>query len=135
MIAAEYLDHKWERAFAEAERVRRGFARLLGDPGGHIALGSSTHELVVRFLSALPLAKRPRIVTTDGEFHSLRRQLDRMAEEGLELVKVAGRPASQVAERLCAAVDERTAAVQCLPARSQSTPDRSACLMLRLPRC
>jgi kynureninase len=109
--AAEYLDHKWEHAFAKAERVRRGFTRLLDDPGGHIALGSSTHEMVVRFISALPLAKRPRIVTTDGEFHSLRRQLDRMAEDGLELVRVPGSSASQVAERLSAAVDDRTAAV------------------------
>jgi kynureninase len=109
--AAELLDHKWQRAFARAERVRRGYARLLDDPGGHIALGSSTHEMVVRFLSALPLAKRRRIVTTDGEFHSLRRQLDRMAEEGLELVKIPASPASQVAERLIAAVDENTAAV------------------------
>jgi kynureninase len=109
--AAEYLDHKWERAFAKAELVRRGFARLLDDTDGYIALGSSTHEMVIRFLSALPLAKRRRIVTTDGEFHSLRRQLDRMGEEGLELVKVVNSPASQVAERLSAAVDERTAAV------------------------
>jgi kynureninase len=109
--AAEHLDHKWERAFAKAERVRRGFAHLLDDPDGHIVLGSNTHELVVRFLSALPLKKRRRIVTTDGEFHSLRRQLDRLAEEGLELVKVPSSPASQVAERLYAAVDERTAAV------------------------
>ncbi len=109
--AAEFLDHKWKRAFAKAERVRRGFADLLDDPDGHIALGANTHEMAVRFLSALPLKKRPRIVTTDGEFHSLRRQLDRLAEEGLELVKVANSPASQVAERLCAAVDEHTAAV------------------------
>ncbi|KJS02541.1 MAG: kynureninase [Desulfobulbaceae bacterium BRH_c16a] len=109
--AAEYLDQKWERAFAKAERVRRGFKRLLDDPDGHIALGSNTHEILVRFLSALPLAKRLRIVTTDGEFHSLRRQLDRMAEEGLELVKVPSSPASRVAERLSAAVDENTAAV------------------------
>lgn len=109
--AAEFLDHKWERAFAQAEQVRQGFARLLDDPGGHIALGSSTHEMVIRFLSALPLVRRPRIVTTDCEFHSMRRQLDRMAEEGLKLVKVPGSPASQVAERLIAAVDEDTAAV------------------------
>ncbi len=109
--AAELLDHKWERAFAKAERVRRGFAQLLDDPDGHIALGSNTHEMVVRFLSALPLEKRPRIVTTDGEFHSLRRQLDRLAEAGLELVKVPNSPASLVAERLIAAVDDRTAAV------------------------
>ena len=109
--AAEYLDHKWDRAFARAERVRRGFAQLLDDPDGHIALGANTHEMVVRFLSALPLEKRRRIVTTDGEFHSLRRQLDRLAEFDLELVKVPSSPASRVAERLCAAVDQRTAAV------------------------
>lgn len=109
--AAEYMDRKWERAFAMAERVRQGFARLLDDPDGRIALGSSSHDMVIRLLSALPLAKRPRIVTTDGEFHSLRRQLDRMAEAGLELVKVPASPASQVAERLGAAVNPRTAAV------------------------
>ncbi len=109
--AAEYLDAKWEHAFARAERVRRGFAGLLGDTDGYIALGANTHELVVRFLSALPLDKRPRIVTTDGEFHSLRRQLDRLVEAGLEVVKVPSMEASLVAEKLCAAVDDRTAAV------------------------
>jgi len=30
--AAEYVDEKWERAFAMADRVRRGFAGLLDDP-------------------------------------------------------------------------------------------------------
>ena len=48
----------------------------------------NTHELVVRLLSALPLRARPRLVTTDGEFHTIRRQLDRLAEEGLEVVRV-----------------------------------------------
>jgi len=109
--AAQYLDDKWERAFARAERVRRGFARLLDDGAGDYALGASTHELVVRFLSALPLRARPRIVTTDGEFHTLRRQLDRLAEERLEIVKVAHLPAATLAERLSEAVDDRTAAV------------------------
>jgi selenocysteine lyase/cysteine desulfurase len=109
--AAEFVDDKWERAFAMAERVRRGFSRLLDDPGGEIALGTSTHELVVRFLSALPLAKRPRLVTTDGEFHTLRRQLDRLAEAGVEVIRVPSRPAALVAERLGKMVTDRTAAV------------------------
>jgi kynureninase len=109
--AAELVDEKWERAFAMADRVRRGFARLLDDPGGTIALGANTHELVVRFLSALPLTKRPRLVTTDGEFHTLRRQLDRLAEEGIEVIRVPTRPAAQVAERLAKMVTDRTAAV------------------------
>lgn len=109
--AAELVDDKWERAFAVADRVRAGFARLLDDPGGTIALGASTHELVVRFLSALPLAQRPRLVTTDGEFHTLRRQLDRLAEEDIEVIRVPTRPASLVAERLAKMVTDRTAAV------------------------
>ena len=109
--AAEYVDQKWDRAFAMADLVRKGFARLLGDSKGEIALGGSTHDLIVRFLSALPFHARPRIVTTDGEFHSLRRQLDRIAEENIEVVKVPSHPASSVAERLIEATDDRVAAV------------------------
>ena len=109
--AAELVDEKWVCADAVAERVREGWRQLLGDPGGVIALGQNTHELVTRFLSALPLRERPRLVTTDAEFHSLRRQLDRLGEEGLEVVKVAARPVAHAAERVAAAVDGRTAAV------------------------
>jgi kynureninase len=109
--AAERVDDKWELAFAMADRVRRGFADLMGGDMGDIALAINTHELVVRFLSALPLRQRSRLVTTDGEFHSIRRQLDRLEEEGIEVVKVPASPVSQVAERIAAAVDERTAAV------------------------
>ena len=96
---AEHVDEKWDRAFAKADRVRRGFGQLIDDRNGHIALGANTHELVVRFLSALPLDSRPRLVTTDGEFHTIRRQLDRLHEERLEIVKVAALPASIAALR------------------------------------
>jgi kynureninase len=109
--AAELVDEKWERAFARADQVREGFARLLGDRGDGLALAPNTHELVVRLLSALPLGARPRLVTTDGEFHTIRRQLDRLAEEGIEVVRVAEAPPESVADRLVAAVDDRTAAV------------------------
>lgn len=112
--AAELVDDKWEAAFGKSERVARGYSSLLGeDPvtGGHLALAANTHDLVVKFLSGLPLRRRPRIVTTGGEYHSLRRQLDRLVEEGIEIVKVAAHPAATVAGRLAAAVDDRTAAV------------------------
>ena len=110
--AAERADDKWERAAGKADRVRAGFARWLGDHAGVIALGVNTHELVTRFLSALDLHRRPRLVTTDGEFHTLRRQLARLAEERLvEVVQVAAYPAVSLAERLAAAIDPRTAAV------------------------
>ncbi|UCC27019.1 MAG: hypothetical protein JSU98_07900 [Gemmatimonadales bacterium] len=111
--AADLVDEKWEAAYQEADRVRATWRRLLGDDGsGEIALGANTHELVVRFLSALPLDRRPRLVTTDAEFHTIRRQLDRLGETGwVEVVKVGARPVEQVAERLAVAVNDRTAAV------------------------
>ena len=109
--AAEYVDDVWEKAFEKANEVRRGFARLLDDTPERIALAQNTHELVVRFLSALPLGKRPQLVTTDAEFHTIRRQLDRLAEEGIEVIKVPALPAATLAERLAISVDDRTAAV------------------------
>lgn len=109
--AAEEVDTKWERAFAKAEEMRAGFRALLGDPHGAIALGASTHDLVIRFLSAMDLPRRPRVVTTDGEFHTLRRQLARLAEEGVEVVRVPSAPVATLAERVAAEVTEDTAAV------------------------
>jgi kynureninase len=109
--AAEHVDEKWELAFEQARRVREGWARLLGDAPERISLAANTHELLVRWLSALPLAQRPRLLTTDGEFHSIRRQLDRLAEEGLEVLRIAAEPVDTLAERLSQEVDDRTAAV------------------------
>ncbi|MFI9508670.1 hypothetical protein [Nocardia sp. NPDC052566] len=109
--AADAVDGKWDKAFAKADAVRAGVRRLLGDPAAELALGANTHELVVRFLSSLALREKPRLVTTDGEFHSVRRQLARLAEEGIEVVKVASAPVATLAERMAAAVDDRTSAV------------------------
>jgi kynureninase len=103
--AAAFVDDKWEKAFEQAALVRGGYARLLNDEAGHIALGANTHELVVRFLSALPLRDKPRLVTTDGEFHSIRRQLDRLSEEGVEVDRVSANPVETLAERLATRMD------------------------------
>lgn len=100
--AAEHADLKWDRAFAKAERVREGVRRLLADTGAPVALAPNTHELVLRFLSALPLRERPKLVSTDGEFHTLRRQLGRLAEERLAVVQLPARPVETLAERLAA---------------------------------
>jgi kynureninase len=109
--AADLLDEKWERAAAQAAAVRAGFARLLGDAASNVALGQNTHELVIRWLSALPVRRRTRLVTTDGEFHTIRRQLDRLAEEGVEVTKLPARPAETLADRLVSIVDDGTLAV------------------------
>jgi kynureninase len=109
--AARDVDEKWGRAFAKADELRAGFRLLLGDPHGEYALGASTHDLVLRFLSAMELPRRPRLVTTDGEFHTLRRQLARLEEEGVEVVRVPLEPVTTLAERVAAEVDDNTAAV------------------------
>jgi kynureninase len=48
-------------------------------------------------------------VTSDAEFHTIRRQLDRLREEGLDVVGVAARPADTLAERMARVVDDQTA--------------------------
>lgn len=109
--AAEAVDQKWARAEAKADEVRAGYRRLLEDPDGEVALGINTHDLIIKLLSTLDLRNHPRLVTTDGEFHSLRRQLDRLAQEGLDVVRVPAEPVATLAARLAATVDDRTALV------------------------
>jgi len=98
-------------AFEAAESVRRAGAVRIGCAPGEVALGASTHELVTRFLSALPLRARPRLVSTGGEFHTIHRQLSRLSEEGIEVVWVPAAPVATLAARLADALDERTSAV------------------------
>ena len=81
--AAQLADHKWDRIFAEVipEAQAHIAAELaLSDPAT-IAFAPNTHEFLVRIVSALP-QKRPRVLASDGEFHSFRRQSQRWAEAG-----------------------------------------------------
>jgi selenocysteine lyase/cysteine desulfurase len=109
--AAEHVDDKWQRAAEVADDLRAAVVERIGGGIDQIALGQSTHELVSRFLSALDLRRRPRLVTTSGEFHSLDRQLRRLAEEGVEVHFVDAEPHASLPGRLAAAIDERTAAL------------------------
>jgi kynureninase len=105
-ISAELVDDKWSGdVMPLLDRVgRRVLARLGFSEDGAIAFGKSTHELVYRLLTCLP--ERPRIVTTTGEFHSLDRQLLRLAEAGARVRWVEAEPRASLAERLAAAVGE-----------------------------
>jgi selenocysteine lyase/cysteine desulfurase len=81
--AARLADLKWEQIFAEVipEAQRHIAAELhLPDPAS-IAFAPNTHDLLVRIVSAMPAA-RPRVLASDGEFHSFRRQSLRWAEAG-----------------------------------------------------
>lgn len=107
--AATHMDAKWDVVFGELiPRVQRAIAAelALSNPK-RLVFAPNTHELVVRLLSCLP--ERPRIVTTDAEFHSFERQTRRLEEEGLvEVERVATEPFDTFSERLVAAARART---------------------------
>ncbi len=81
--AARLADHKWDRVFGEVIPEAQGhIARELALPDpATIAFAPNTHDFLVRIVSALPM-ERPRVLASDGEFHSFRRQSLRWAEAG-----------------------------------------------------
>jgi selenocysteine lyase/cysteine desulfurase len=80
--AARLADRKWEHVFgAVIPSVQRGVARLLNlSRPENIVFAPNTHSLLNRLLSCLPRDRPLRVLTTDGEFHSLTRQLRRLEE-------------------------------------------------------
>jgi selenocysteine lyase/cysteine desulfurase len=104
--AARLVDEKWTHVLGEVwPEVARGLARhlRLPDPASLVP-APNTHELVNRLLSALPFDRAARVVTTDGEFHSFRRQAERLAEDRiLDLVAVPTEPFATLPQRLVAA--------------------------------
>ena len=103
--AARLVDEKWPRIFSEIiPEFRQGVARRIGSSHPeNLALAPNTHELVYRLASCFP--SHGRVVTTDSEFHSLRRQLARLEEDGLQVTKVPVEMPGSFADRFLAAVD------------------------------
>lgn len=79
--AMELADHKWEKIMGPVWAKAQGYVAAelnLPDPET-IAFAPNTHDFLVRIMSAIP--KRPvHVLTTDGEFHSFRRQMARWSE-------------------------------------------------------
>ncbi len=102
-LAAAAQDSKWDAILGPLLReCQERVARQLGltDPTT-LVFAPNTHEFVLRLLSALPLGRPPRILTTDGEFHSLSRQLARLGEEGLVAVtRVPSEPGQACVPRM-----------------------------------
>ena len=100
--AARLADDKWGGAvFPRVDAVGKKILGRMGfDEADPIAFGKSTHELVFRLMTCFRAAERPRIVTTESEFHSLYRQASRLAEEGFDVVWVPGWPREGLAERI-----------------------------------
>lgn len=80
--AAREIDDKWDTIFGSViPEAQSHIARLLELPRPDlIAFAPNTHEFVVRLLSCFPEERPLRVLTTDGEFHSFSRQLQRYQE-------------------------------------------------------
>jgi selenocysteine lyase/cysteine desulfurase len=81
--AARMADLKWGHIMGPVwGEAQRHIARELSLPDpSTIAFSPNTHDFLVRIFSAIP--KRPvRVLATDGEFHSFRRQMARWVEAG-----------------------------------------------------
>lgn len=110
-VAARDVDEKWGIAFDKAEVLRSYLRNWYDDPDGMYCLAENTHLLLVSWLSSLDLKKKPKIITTTGEFHSMYRQLRRFSEEGLDLVMLAPKPEVTFMDRLANELDDQTAAI------------------------
>ncbi|HEX8570352.1 MAG TPA: class V aminotransferase [Caulobacteraceae bacterium] len=79
--SARHADRKWDRIFGEVwPEAQKHVARELELPSHDtVVFAPNTHDLLVRLVSAVE-RKPVRILSTDGEFHSFRRQAARWSE-------------------------------------------------------
>lgn len=86
--AARLADRKWDRVMEEIwPSAQAEVADELGIARSQsIVFAPNTHELLVRLFAATTSASPVRVLTSDGEFHSARRQFARWAEAGTALV-------------------------------------------------
>jgi selenocysteine lyase/cysteine desulfurase len=95
--AARFADVKWDKVMDSVWPEAQAYvADELGTgDASAIVFAANTHDLLVRLVAACPRADpaRLRVLTSDGEFHSARRQFARWQEDGwLELETVAAEP-------------------------------------------
>ena len=102
--AARLADRKWDRIMGEIwPEAQAHVARELDcENASSIAFSSNTHDFLVRLITAAPAQTSGplRVLTSDGEFHSARRQFDRFAEAGwIVLETVATEPFEDFSDR------------------------------------
>jgi len=100
--AARLADRKWDKVMDEVWPAAQ--AEVAGELGtgqpDSIVFAPNTHELLVRLFAAVSSTWPIRVLTSDGEFHSARRQLARWEEAGAALVeRVATEPFDSFSER------------------------------------
>ena len=108
--AARLADLKWDRVMGEVwPEAQAHVARELGTgvPDA-VVFSLNTHDFLIRLVTAAPRQRAGplRVLTSDGEFHSARRQFARWSEEGwIALERIAAEPFDTFSDRFLAAVE------------------------------
>jgi selenocysteine lyase/cysteine desulfurase len=99
--AAELADRKWDKVMGEVwPQAQANVADELGALPDSIVFSSNTHDFLVRLVAAVPARGAIRILTSDGEFHSARRQFARWEEEGqISVTRIAAEPFDSFSDR------------------------------------
>lgn len=84
-------DEKWNKIFGEViPAAQKTIADILNlKSPGQIVFAPNTHELLTRILSLFVGKNKLSILTTSSEFHSWRRQILRLQEDGLKVESVS----------------------------------------------
>ena len=102
--AARLADAKWDRVMGDVwPKAQAHVAAELGsgDPLA-IVFASNTHDFLLRLAASCPRRSDGplRVLMSDGEFHSARRQMARWVESGdIELTKVVAEPFDDFSDR------------------------------------
>jgi selenocysteine lyase/cysteine desulfurase len=100
--AARFADSKWDRIMDEVWPEAQGHvaAELGTGMADAIVFAPNTHQLLVSLFAAASSTWPIRILTSDGEFHSARRQLARWEESGAAAVeRVSAEPFDTFSDR------------------------------------
>jgi kynureninase len=100
--AARLAGGKWGVVFGElVPTVQKGIAAILNLPDpATIAIAPNTHEFLRRILSCFPPGRPVQILSTDAEFHTFRRQIARLEEDGAAAVtRVPAQPCASLPAR------------------------------------
>jgi selenocysteine lyase/cysteine desulfurase len=106
--AAHLADTKWDKVMGSVWPEAQTYVsdELGAGDASAIVFASNTHDLLVRIVAACPRRdpSHLRVLTTDGEFHSARRQFSRWQEDGwLQIETVAVEPFEDFTERFLTA--------------------------------
>ena len=104
--AARLADRKWDKVMDEVWPAAQ--AEVASELGTRmpdaVVFAPNTHDLLVRLFAAISGEWPIRVLTTDGEFHSARRQFARWEEAGAAVVeRIAAEPFESFSDRFLAA--------------------------------